>query len=89
MQISYAEVNAVLFDAMKFVADRDEQISEVELSIIRILEALKSKKFICWEEALRVQKETGLEHYLEQHNPNFGHEQLTHLNFNDRAHRKK
>jgi len=67
--ISYAEVNAVLFGAMEFVADRDEQVSEAELSIIRILEALKSKRFVRWEKALQIHRETGLEHYLEQHNP--------------------
>ncbi|MGD8538247.1 MAG: hypothetical protein PVI66_05990 [Candidatus Aminicenantes bacterium] len=68
--ISYAEANAVLFEAMEFVAKQDEQISEVELSIIRILEALKSKGFIRWEEAVSVHQDIRLEGFLEQHNPN-------------------
>jgi hypothetical protein len=68
--ISYEEANAVLFEAMEFVAGRDEQTSEVELSIIRILEALRKKRFIRWEEAVLVQKDIGLESFLEQHNPN-------------------
>jgi hypothetical protein len=68
--ISYAEANAVLFEAMEFVAERHEQISEVELSIIRILDALKNKRFIRWEEAVSVQKDIGLERFLELNNPN-------------------
>jgi hypothetical protein len=74
-RISYAESNAVLFDAMKFVAQKDEQISEVELSIIRILEACRSKRHIGWEECVRVQKDIGLETYLEQNNPNLRQKQ--------------
>jgi N-acetylmuramic acid 6-phosphate etherase len=67
--ISYAEANAILFDAMEFVAEHGGQISEVELSIIRVLEALRKKHSLSWEEALFVKKEIGLEHYLEKHNP--------------------
>lgn len=67
--ITYAEANAVLYDAMEFVAKRRGQISEVELSIIRMLEALKNEQFIGWEEALRVQENIGLESFLEQLNP--------------------
>ena len=68
--ITYTEGNAVLFEAMEFVAEQGGQISEVELSIIRMLEALKNKQFISWDEAVLVQKDIGLESYLEQHNPN-------------------
>lgn len=71
--ISYREANAVLFEAMEFVAGQHEQISEVELSIILILEALKNKRFIRWEEAVQEQKDIGLERYLEQNNPNLRH----------------
>lgn len=67
--ISYAEANAVLFEAMKFIAERDEQTSEVELCIIRLLIALKKKRFVPWEEAAFVQKDIGLERFLAQHNP--------------------
>jgi len=68
--ISYAEANAILFEAMEFVAEHAGQTSEVELTIIRILETLKNKWFVTWEEATLVQKHIGLEGYLEQHNPN-------------------
>jgi N-acetylmuramic acid 6-phosphate etherase len=67
--VTYAEANAVLYDAMEFVAKRGDQLSEVELSIIRVLEALKKKQFIGWEESLRVQENIGLESFLEQLNP--------------------
>jgi N-acetylmuramic acid 6-phosphate (MurNAc-6-P) etherase len=68
--INYSEANAVLFEAIKFVAEKGEQTSEVELSIIRILEALKNKRFFSWEEAVCVQQDIGLESFLEQLNPN-------------------
>jgi N-acetylmuramic acid 6-phosphate (MurNAc-6-P) etherase len=68
--ITYAEANAILFEAMEFVAEQDEQISEVELAILRILEALKKKQLISWEETILVKKDTGLENYLEKYNPN-------------------
>jgi len=41
--ITYAEANAVLFDAIDFLADREGQTGEVELSIIRILETFRRK----------------------------------------------
>jgi N-acetylmuramic acid 6-phosphate etherase len=68
--ITYTEANAVLFEAIKFVAEQGGQISEVELSIIRMLEALRKNQSIYWEEAVLVHKDIGLESYLEQHNPN-------------------
>jgi len=67
--ITYTEANAILFEAMKFVAEQGGQISEVELSIIRVLEALRKKQSIRWEEAVLVHKEIGLESYLEKYNP--------------------
>ncbi len=67
--VSYAEANAVLFDAKEFVAEQHEQTSEVELSIIRILETLKNKRDMRWEEVVLVRKDIGLERYLEQNNP--------------------
>jgi N-acetylmuramic acid 6-phosphate etherase len=68
--ITYKEANAILFDAMEFVAEQGGQISEVELSIIRILEALKNKRCISWEEATLVQEDVGLQGYLERYKPN-------------------
>jgi N-acetylmuramic acid 6-phosphate etherase len=67
--ISYAEANAVLFDAMDFITEAGGQTSEVTLSIIRILEALRMKKYVSWEDALHISKNQGLERYLEIHNP--------------------
>jgi len=67
--ITYAQANAVLVEAMDFVAEQAGETSEVELSIIRIIEALRKKSFASWEEALSISKTTGLENYLEKHNP--------------------
>ena len=67
--ITYAQANAVLFEAMDFVARKEGQTSEVELSIIRILEALRKKSFTSWEEAFTISESAGLENYLEKHNP--------------------
>jgi N-acetylmuramic acid 6-phosphate etherase len=63
--VTYSEANAVLFDAMEFSAGRDQQVSEVALSIIRILESLRTKRGISWEEALRLAVSPGLERYME------------------------
>ncbi|MFP4081368.1 MAG: hypothetical protein ACLFVG_01285 [Candidatus Aminicenantes bacterium] len=66
--LTYSQANAVLFEAMDFAAARGEQTSEVEISIIRILEALRKKSFISWQQALSVSETSGLENYLEKHN---------------------
>jgi N-acetylmuramic acid 6-phosphate etherase len=67
--ITYAQANAVLFAAMDFVAELAGETSEVELSIIRIIEALRKRSFASWEKALSISETTGLENYLEKHNP--------------------
>ena len=67
--ISYAEANAVLFDARDVVTSKSSQISEVELAIIRILETLRKNSFLCWEKALTIAQDQGLESYLEKYNP--------------------
>ncbi len=67
--ISYAEANAVLFDAMEFQARQDQTGSEVALSIIRILESIKNEMAFSWEDAALLLKTQGLEGYLEQQNP--------------------
>jgi N-acetylmuramic acid 6-phosphate (MurNAc-6-P) etherase len=67
--ISYEQANAVLFEAIDFLSKQDEQTSEVELSIIIILEALRQKDYVGWEEALSLDKNMGLENYLKKHNP--------------------
>jgi N-acetylmuramic acid 6-phosphate etherase len=67
--ITYAQANAVLFEAMDFLSTERGQVGEVELSIIRILEALRKRSYIGWEAALLVSNTTGLEQYLAEHNP--------------------
>ncbi|MGA1794966.1 MAG: hypothetical protein ACMUIL_03805 [bacterium] len=67
--VTYAQANAVLFDAMDFVSRSGKQASEVALSIIRILEALRKKANVSWEEALAIAEAAGLERYLATHNP--------------------
>jgi len=67
--LNYAEANAVLFDAMDYVSAQTCQISEVALSIIRILESLKEKRAVAWNEARSIAETYELERYLERLNP--------------------
>jgi uncharacterized protein YbbC (DUF1343 family)/N-acetylmuramic acid 6-phosphate (MurNAc-6-P) etherase len=65
--ISYGEANAVLFDAISFLKDKQReagQTAEVALSIIRILESLRLNRGLIQEEALDILKKTGLSGYL-------------------------
>ncbi len=71
--ITYEHANAVLFDAMDFLSARSRQTSEVTISILRILEALKTKKPVDWGKALALSEAVGLENYLERHNPALRH----------------
>lgn len=68
-EISYGEANAVLYDSIEFLRDKQAvagQTAEVALSIIRILEALKQKKAVGNEEALAILQQVGLAEYLRQ-----------------------
>lgn len=67
--ITYTEANAVLFDAISFVANYSMQVSEVALSIVRILEGLGKKEYVSWEDTLKIIETEGLENYLKKHNP--------------------
>jgi len=67
--LSYKEANAVLFDAMEFLKGKDSQASEVELSIVRILETLRRDTPLSWEKALSLVGKEGLENYLKKLNP--------------------
>lgn len=67
--ITYAQANAVLFEAMEFSSQKDASAGEVELSIIRILESLKRRSPISWREALGVLEKEGLENRLLNLNP--------------------
>ncbi len=65
-RISYSDANAVLFDAIDYAKKMQKtgQNSEVGLSIIRILEALKNKRVLSWEETELLLQKDGLETYL-------------------------
>ncbi|MGB9907804.1 MAG: hypothetical protein ACPLRR_10520 [Candidatus Saccharicenans sp.] len=68
-EISYAEANAVLYDSIAFLKDKQTvagQTAEVALSIIRILESLQQKRGVTNEEALAILQQVGLADYLSQ-----------------------
>ena len=67
--LTYGESNTVLFDAIEFAAQITHEVSEVELSIIRILEALRTQSYVSWKDALSLAENPGLEDYLALHNP--------------------
>ncbi|HTE47583.1 MAG TPA: hypothetical protein VK636_20235, partial [Gemmatimonadaceae bacterium] len=66
--IAYSDSNAVLFDVISYVHDKrasgDQSASEVALSIVRILESLRSKRRISLDEAFGVLNTRGLNGYL-------------------------
>lgn len=65
--VSYGEANAVLLSAaenLKMPQDTAESYSEVAAAIIRILESLRLKKGITWEDTFKILKEKGLSLYL-------------------------
>jgi hypothetical protein len=66
--VRYGEANAVLYDSIAYLKDRQAeagQTAEVAFSIIRILESLKQKRGVTHEEALALVKSPGLSKYLE------------------------
>ena len=66
--VSYAEANAVLFDSIAFLRDKQKeagQTAEVALSIIRILKSLRERRGVSPDEALKIVKDVGLARYLE------------------------
>lgn len=72
MPITYDEANAVLYDAIYFLAGRKGQkgqTGEVELSIIRLLETHRKKHAISWDDTLHIAETDGLEKYLNTYNP--------------------
>jgi N-acetylmuramic acid 6-phosphate (MurNAc-6-P) etherase len=64
--ISYADANAVLFNAIEYGerTKKTGQNAEVALCVIRILEALRHGTVITWEKAEEILKNQGLEKYL-------------------------
>jgi N-acetylmuramic acid 6-phosphate (MurNAc-6-P) etherase len=68
--VDFAEVNAVLFDAIDYVGSHEVgQTAEVALSIIRILETLRLGTAVSWEAAREVLDREGLAGYLLRQNP--------------------
>ena len=66
--ITYGEANAVLYDSIAYLRDRQAeagQTAEVAFSIIRILESLKEKRGLSHAEALGLVRSAGLSKYLE------------------------
>jgi N-acetylmuramic acid 6-phosphate (MurNAc-6-P) etherase len=72
--LNYATANAVLFDTINFIKKVGIKgfPSEVDLSIIRILETLKKKIPVSWNLVLSIFKSQGLEKYLLALNPALG-----------------
>ncbi len=69
--LSFTEINAVLFDSIGYLVKQDAgETAEVPLSIIRILESLKLKDHVSWDDARLILNSQGLENYLMEHNPN-------------------
>lgn len=67
-QISYADANAILFDAIEY-GKQTQKVglnAEVGLCIIRILEALKNRVASSWIEVESILQKDGLEAYLEK-----------------------
>ena len=65
--VSYGEANAVLYDSIAYLKDRQAeagQTAEVALSIIRLLESLRQKRGIDRAEALGIVRTVGLSDYL-------------------------
>jgi N-acetylmuramic acid 6-phosphate etherase len=65
--VSYGEANAVLFDSIAYLGDKQNeagQTAEVAFSIIRILESIKQRHGISQDEALEIVRAVGLAAYL-------------------------
>ena len=65
--ITYGEANAVLYDSIAFLKDKQKeagQTAEVALSIIRILESLRERRGVTPDEALSIVRSVGLSAYL-------------------------
>jgi len=64
-EVPFEVVNAVLSDAMDYMGTQNGgQTPEVALSIIRILEALKTREFVTWHQAQLILEKKGLDSYL-------------------------
>lgn len=67
---SFAEANAVLFDAIDYVHTYAAgQTAEVALSVVRIIEALRRRDHVGWDDAQAILEREGLAGFLARHNP--------------------
>ncbi|MDD8027874.1 MAG: hypothetical protein PHI34_15350, partial [Acidobacteriota bacterium] len=65
--VAYGEANAVLFDVVAFFKGRQQEVgqaAEVPVTIIRILESLRTKAPLTNEDALAIYKKAGLAKFL-------------------------
>lgn len=65
--ITYAEANAVLFDVIDYMQNKEAltaESTEVALSIIRFLESFKQNQDVSWDQAQSVLKKETLNQYL-------------------------
>jgi hypothetical protein len=68
--VGYAEVNAVMFDAIDWRREMAEHnpakvtAPEVELSVVRILESLRQHRNVSWEETNALLQRHKLDDYL-------------------------
>jgi N-acetylmuramic acid 6-phosphate etherase len=65
--ITYGDANAVLFDSIAYLKDKQKeagQTAEVAFSIIRILESLKQRRGVTQAETLVIVRNVGLSAYL-------------------------
>jgi hypothetical protein len=64
--VTFEDINAILYDAIEYMAVKNPgQTAEVALSIIRIIETLKYRKYVSWDEALLILNKMGLNGYME------------------------
>jgi len=72
--VTYAEANAVLFDAVRFTHSlpHGESVSEVSLAIVRLLEFLSGKRNVTWSDAAEILGTEDLGEYLLRQNPKLG-----------------
>lgn len=67
-EISYQDANAVLYDAIAFNnqdTKETKQVSEVPMSIIKILEGIRNNFSTSWEKVDEINQTVGLEKYLQ------------------------
>ncbi|MFT4257419.1 MAG: hypothetical protein QM599_10740 [Pseudoxanthomonas sp.] len=64
--LDYAQANAVLFDAIDWRRAQGERVTapEVELAIVRVLESLRGKRGISWDDANALLQRQKLDAYL-------------------------